>query len=149
MSGLLRTICVLAVAAIFSFSALAGSTQENRSAHMKQIWKNFKPFTLVAKGEAEPSMGLVGNAAALQQLSKGLLVLFPQGSGGGKSRAKPEIWSDWAGFQKAVANFQAAAPGLVPAAKSGDAGKIKAATGAVGKACGGCHKPYRAPKKKK
>ena len=112
-------------------------------------WANFKPFVAIAKGKAEPSMDLVGKAEALVQLSKGVLVNFPEGSGGGKSRAKAAIWDNWPQFEKKAAAFQAATPGLVAAAKSGDAAKIKGAVGAVGQVCGSCHKAFRAPKKKK
>jgi cytochrome c556 len=73
--------------------------------------------------------------------------LFPAGSGMDKnpnSKAKPEIWSDAAGFKtkldayaKATADFQAAAT-------KGDAEAVKVATDEVGKSCQGCHETYRA-----
>ena len=150
MSKLSRSLVLAAIAAAFVAGSVGAATvQENRSAAMKQLGKNLKPLGAIAKGEAEYTMSADSNAKAIEQISKGILVLFPEGSGGGKSRAKPEIWSDWAGFTKAAKNFQAAAPGLVAAAKTGDSAKIGAAVKAVGKTCGGCHKPFRAPKKKK
>ncbi|MDP6707428.1 MAG: cytochrome c [Alphaproteobacteria bacterium] len=143
----LLAVAVLAITT-FATGAMAESVQENRIKTMKLIVQNFKPLGAVAKGKAPYTMALVGNAEAMVQLSKGILTHFPEGSADSKSRAKPEIWSDWAGFQKAAAAFEAATPGLVVAAKSGDQAKIGAAVGAVGKTCGGCHKPYRKPKKK-
>ncbi len=47
----------------------------------------------------------------------------------------------------AAKQHQAATPILVAAAKTGDAGAILGALKIVGKNCGGCHKPYRVPKK--
>jgi cytochrome c556 len=65
-----------------------------------------------------------------------------------ETRAKPEIWSDAAGFAGKLETLAAATPALVAAAKTGNAGAIGAALGKVGKTCGGCHKPFRVPKKK-
>ncbi len=147
-----KCICSLGVvalvAAVFAGGASAETVQEHRTKTMEMIVENFKPMVAVAKGKAAYTPALVGNAEAIVRLSKGILSLFPEGSGGEKSRAKPEIWGDWANFEKAALAFQAAVPGLVPAAKSGDVVRIGAAVGAVGKTCGGCHKPYRKPKKK-
>lgn len=144
--GLLAT-AALAVALSIGFAASAADDmQEKRSAYMKQLGANMGALGKIAKGEAEYTPAAVGNAEAIVKLSKELLEYFPQGSGGGDSRAKPEIWEKWAEFEKAAMTFLAAAPGLVPAAQSGDAKQIGAALGAVGKTCGGCHEPFRAPK---
>jgi cytochrome c556 len=139
------SVATLAVGTI-AISASAATVLENRAATMKGLGGNLKAIGAVAKGKAEYSPALIGNAKALVQYSKNIEVLFPQGSTG--KRTKPEIWTDWAGFVKAAEALEAAAPGLLAAVESGDKGKIGAATGAVGKTCGGCHKPYRAPKKK-
>ena len=111
---------------------------------MKVIGGDIGAIAKVAKGEAEYSPALVERAKRMDLLSKTVLVLFPQGSEGRRSKA--EIWSDWAGFEKAANAFTAATPALVSAVESGDKGQIGAALGAVGKSCGGCHKPFRKPK---
>ena len=148
MSKLFRSLGAAALVSVVAGAVLSSTVQEDRSETMKQNWANFKPFVAVAKGEAEPLPALVGNANALEQISKRLMTLFPEGSTSDESRAKPEIWANWADFQQKVAAFQTAVPDLVAAAKSGDKAKIGAAVKAVGGTCGACHKSYRKPKKK-
>ena len=60
--------------------------------------------------------------------------------------AKAEIWEDWAKFEKAIADFEKAARDMAAAADGGDGAAIGAAVKALGKSCGGCHKPFRKPK---
>ncbi len=142
-----RGLVIAALAAgTFAVAASAGTVVENRVATMKAQAKNLGAIGAVAKGKAEYSMALVGNAEALVQLTKNIEILFPPGSKG--KRTKPEIWSDWAAFVKGADALEKATPGLVVAVKTGDIAKIGAAVKMVGKACGGCHKPFRAPKKK-
>ena len=117
---------------------------QHRVAVMEIIGGDIGAIGKVAKGEAEYSPALVERAKRMEALSKTVLVLFPQGSEG--RRSKDEIWSDWAGFEKAANAFSDATPALVSAVESGDKGQIGAALGAVGKSCGGCHKPFRKPK---
>ena len=117
---------------------------QHRVAVMKIIGGDIGAIAKVAKGEAEYSPALVERAKRMEALSKTVMVLFPEGSQG--RRAKAEIWSDWAGFEKASNAVSDAMPALVSAVESGDKGQIGAALGAVGKSCGGCHKPFRTPK---
>jgi len=64
----------------------------------------------------------------------------------GPTDAKPEIWQKPEEFRQATADFQAAADDLEDAADDGDPAQIQAAFKALGKACGGCHEPFRKPK---
>ena len=73
--------------------------------------------------------------------------LFPAGSGmdkNPKSKAKPEIWSDAAGFKTKLDAYAKATSDFQAASSKGDAGAVKTATEEVGKACQGCHETYRA-----
>ena len=60
--------------------------------------------------------------------------------------AKPGIWEDWAKFESAIADFREAAQKLATTAEGGDPAAVGAAVKALGKSCGGCHKPFRKPK---
>jgi cytochrome c556 len=60
-----------------------------------------------------------------------------------KTRAKPEVWSDKAGFEAAGMALGTAMTALQ--ATTDEAG-FKAAFGAVGAACQGCHEKFQAPK---
>jgi cytochrome c556 len=61
----------------------------------------------------------------------------------GKSAAKPEVWSDAAGFKAAQTKFEGAVVKLSAAADSGDLDKLRAAFGDVGASCKACHDAYR------
>ena len=59
-----------------------------------------------------------------------------------KTKAKPEIWSDKAGFEAAGnASYQA----ITALNAATDEASFKAALPAVGAACGGCHEKFRLP----
>jgi cytochrome c556 len=73
--------------------------------------------------------------------------MWPKGSDNiakkGKTRAMPSLWKDGSEFGGHWKSWQAAVDDLAAAAGGGlDALKPKVA--AMGKACGGCHKAYRA-----
>ncbi len=90
-----------------------------------------------------------GHAKALVHLAGLLEEVFPEGTGKGKTDALPEIWSDRDGFLKAARKLKSEASNLVKVAGSGDRSAIGAQVKKVGKSCGGCHKNYRQPKKKR
>lgn len=84
-------------------------------------------------------------AAAMAKWGKQYTNLYPDGTQTGlDTKAKPEIWSDRAGFEKADAAFVASAEKLEEAAKSGDKTTFAAAFKDVGGTCGGCHRNYKA-----
>jgi len=60
--------------------------------------------------------------------------------------AKPEIWQDWTKFEAAIGDFEEAARNLQGAAEGSDPAAVRPAMKALGKSCGGCHKPFRKPK---
>lgn len=120
---------------------------EKRTSVMKSSGGHMKALNATAKGEAPFSPDTVKAAEGVVANSKQTVTLFHGGAPGKGSAAKAEIWSDWAGFEKAAKAYQDAAPGLVPAAQSGEAPKLQAAIQAVGATCGGCHKPYKLDKK--
>jgi len=60
------------------------------------------------------------------------------------TKAKPEIWKEFAKFKEGGTKLQAETAKLVAAAKSGDKGQLQAAFGGVGGACKACHDTYRA-----
>jgi cytochrome c556 len=85
------------------------------------------------------------SAAALAEWAGIIPTLFPPGTDKGHdTKALPKIWTDMAGFTKAASNYEDAAKALQAAAKAGDAKAFAAAFKQTGKACGACHKAYRA-----
>jgi cytochrome c556 len=69
---------------------------------------------------------------------------FPEGSNVGDTRARPEVWTDRAGFETALRNLQPTLVALRNAAASGDVAATGAALQATGGACLNCHRGYRA-----
>jgi cytochrome c556 len=65
------------------------------------------------------------------------------GAGTESKNAKPEIWSDAAGFKASADKYVSAAAALDAAAKTGDAAQVKTAWAALGATCSACHKAYQ------
>ncbi len=97
----------------------------------------------VVKGQVPFKEHVAAHAAALNGTSRMILQLFPEGSGTGETRAKPEIWQQWNKFKQAAQKLQDETAKLVQVADIGDLDQITTQFVVVGKACGGCHKPFR------
>jgi cytochrome c556 len=98
-----------------------------------------------AVGSGADVKAFAEGAASMAKWGKQYTTLYPDGTQAGHdTKAKPEIWSDRAGFEKADAAFVAAAEKLEEAAKSGDKAAFAAAFKDVGGTCGGCHRNYKA-----
>jgi cytochrome c556 len=59
------------------------------------------------------------------------------------SAATPEIWMNFPDFTQKAADLQTAAQALADAADQNGFEASKGLVDAVGKTCGGCHRPYR------
>lgn len=76
-------------------------------------------------------------------LNKLQFVAFIDGADKGDTRAKPEVWSQKDKFKAAVTKSEEDIAKLVAAGKTGDFEQFKAAVGAVGQSCKGCHDEFR------
>jgi len=63
---------------------------------------------------------------------------------GAPTKAKKEIWTSQAEFQKLMKDMQDKTAALAVAAKSNDLEKIKPAFGAAGQSCKACHDKFKA-----
>jgi cytochrome c556 len=98
-----------------------------------------------AKGGKDPKTQ-VYYAAALAKWAGALPTLFPAGTGaeaGVPTRAKPEIWTDRAGFDQRAAEYRTAVERLRDLARAGDADGFKAQVQTVDMACDACHDTYK------
>lgn len=101
----------------------------------------------VIKGQAPyDAAAIKANVAVLSTLSTLPWAGFTADSKSVNSEAKPEIWSDAAGFKAAQDKFNQAMTKLTAAADSGDLDKVRAAYGDVGASCKACHDSYRVKK---
>jgi cytochrome c556 len=111
---------------------------------MEGIGKNAKTIGDALKsGKHDP---IATSAEAIQASAGKILGLFPAGSTDKKSRAKPEIWTDWAKFEKLSKELATTAGDLAVAAKSG--GDASTAANTMFGSCKSCHDAFRAPEKK-
>lgn len=85
-------------------------------------------------------------AKAIQADAGKALPLFPKGSTDPKSRAKDEIWTDWAKFEKLMKELEVKAGELATvAANKGD---VSGASKAMFGNCKSCHDDFRKPEEK-
>jgi cytochrome c556 len=86
-------------------------------------------------------------ASGLQRWAHALPLAFPAGSGegegGGYTQPRPAIWRDRAGFEKAAANYAAAADRLVTLARANDTPGFRAQLRTVSATCDACHAVYK------
>ncbi len=161
MLGVIRSatlamvIAAVAIAAVpnVADAQMAGKAIDARRGLMKNNGKNMK----VIVGFMKKGMGTAADAAKSARMIASNIAQFPnhypkgtaQGTGAGNTRAKAEIWTDWAGFAGASSKGAQLALELAMAADTGNKGAMGKALGALGKnGCGGCHKAFRGPKNK-
>ncbi len=118
-----------------------------RQAIMKAIGGHMGALGAVAKGEVSFSDEAVGHAHAINEMSKNMLRLFPQGSGyeaDNKTNALPAVWERWADFEAAVKAMQDESAKMITAAQSGDTAAFGQQVGALGRnGCTNCHDTFR------
>lgn len=127
----------------------AGSADDminNRQAEMKVNMKAMKALVSMLKGETAYDTAAVQDAAKAisdAQAESTKLDVWNASSQTGatvKTGAKPDIWTDPAGFAAAWKDLDTAVAAL---AASTDEASFKAAFPALGASCKGCHEKYR------
>jgi cytochrome c556 len=126
-------------------AVIASDAFHDRHMAMEAVGDAMKPLGAIAKKQAPFDAAVVkANATTIADNLKKAHALFPAGSGGGESLAKPEIWTDAAGFEKGMKDAHAAAVALQSVSEEAAYGP---ALGALGSNCKSCHDKYRIPKK--
>jgi cytochrome c556 len=153
MRRILTTVSTaLLIAAAAASLAHAETSPANaikyRKAVMSAIGGHVGAFFLINGGAVDQGKYLVPHAEALAALGEQIPVLFPAGSGTGKTDALPKIWEEPAKFSEAANAGKDATAKLLTAVKSGDKAAIAAAAKGLGEACKGCHDRYRKEEKK-
>ena len=141
------TLLLLAVTAVQAQTATpAEKAIEYRQAVFKVVAGNFGPLAQSAQGKVELQPAAARQyAERLSEISQFARDAFPDISREGKTRAKPEIWSERAEFDKLLKDLTDATKSLagVTANAAAKPEEFKAAVGAVGNACRGCHDRFR------
>ena len=84
------------------------------------------------------------NAEIVADMAKLPWAAFGEGTDGGDTKAKPEIWKQGAKFKEASDKLQAESVKLATAAKTGKEDAFKAAFAATAGTCKNCHDDFRA-----
>ena len=120
-----------------------------RQSYFQLVSFNAGPLFGMAKGkvgyDAKKAQSLADNLLALTSMTNG--AMWPKGSDNvakkGKTRSLPAIWESGSKIGDSSQAFKDAVKQLASVAGKG-ADAMKPAVGALGKSCGGCHKPFRA-----
>lgn len=104
-----------------------------------------RPMGAMVKGQMPyDQAAFARNAEIVAMMSTVAPHAFAAGSDKGETRAKPEIWSDAAGFKKAMDNFQSEASKLAQVAKTATSvDQVRGQFSAMSKSCGACHDNFR------
>jgi cytochrome c556 len=143
---MIRTVLAAAAVAVGVTAVMAQSDPiSQRKALMKENGQHAAAAGKMVKGE-EPFDVVKVDAAFAQwtATAQKLPSLFPEPPKAGEdTRALPKIWESKADFDAKIAAFAKAVAENKDKAKTLD--ELKVAMPNVGKACGGCHEPYRKP----
>ena len=113
-----------------------------RQARMARGGGNLASLKQVADANGDLTT-LTPRIERLIQWSVDLPTMFPEGSNTAASGAKPEVWSDHAGFQAAAERFQTAVRALAAPAAANDHAAFLTAWTAAHDACSACHDAYK------
>lgn len=124
----------------------AGKAVESRQAGFKQIGAAFKTVNDQLRGNNPDWSRLTPAAERLGAHAQQLPTWFPKGSGaeaGVKTAARPEIWTDAAGFADAASRLGRETEALKVAVAAKDVEAARRGARATGQACAACHDQYR------
>ena len=144
-----KFLVVFVVLMIPLASALAQSDEamiEYRQKVMQAIGANMGSTGAILKEKLPYQGHIAHHAYQIQSASQLITSAFKKQLAEGKTDAKADIWKDWDKFAAAAKELEQESGKLAMVAQSGDMAAIAEQVKAVGKACGGCHKPFRKPK---
>jgi cytochrome c556 len=135
---------LLMLGSVPGFAATPDEIIATRQANQKRVGDITTAMKKAIEAGA-PASSQVDAATELSDRTHRLRGYFPAGTEtGGNTKARPEIWTDRAGFEKAATNYEEAFDKLLVIAKSGDTAAFNAQFAAAGGTCGACHRNYRA-----
>ena len=146
-SGVYRSVVTLGVITITIVGLAAAQTQIGSGdvvADRQRLMKlnGASVGDINAKLKAGQIEAIAVNAETIALNARHISSLFPPGSITDKSKAKPEIWENWALFQENAKNLEMQAEKLRDTARSKDAAATEAiATNFAKQTCGKCHTP--------
>jgi cytochrome c556 len=147
-----KVILGMAVAAMACGSvtlAQTGSSAQlikERQQGLKALGAAFKVIRDELRGESPDPTKIRTASTDITKAAGAIGSWFPAGTGpesGAKTDAKPEIWTDAAGFAAARDAFIREADKWSQLGANSDTAAWKEAAGSLGQSCKGCHEKYR------
>ena len=112
---------------------------------MKRQQKDMKLIGDMAKSKTTFDAGKAAEAARdISVTAKQIHELFPEGSGGHPSDAKPTVWTDWDAFTEKAKALDLSADALAAALDDPAGADWKGAFQKLTDACKACHQTFRA-----
>jgi cytochrome c556 len=130
-------------------AASAAEVVKARQKGLKALGAAFKTIRDELKGESPDAAKIREASADITQAAGVIDKWFPAGTGpdsGVKTDAKPEVWTDSAGFATAREAFVREANKWAQLGNSIDASAWKEGAASLGQSCKGCHDKYRVKK---
>jgi len=129
--------------------ASAAEVVKARQKGLKALGAAFKTIRDELKGDSPDAAKIREASADITQAAGAIDKWFPAGTGpdsGIKTDAKPEVWTDPAGFATAREAFVREANEWARLGNSTDASAWKEGAASLGQSCKGCHEKYRVKK---
>lgn len=115
-----------------------------RQAVMTLVKRHYDQVSGMAKGKLPFNREEVNrHAAYLDMLSRISLDGFVAGSHEGNTRARPEIWKEWARYRGLTEKFQAETARLKEVARAGSPDAVKGVVADLTKVCKSCHDDFK------
>ena len=130
-------------------AASAVEAVKARQKGLKALGAAFKTIRDELKGDSPDAAKIREASAQITQAGSAIDKWFPAGTGpdsGVKTDAKPEVWTDPAGFATARDAFVREANKWAQLGNSTDASAWKEGAASLGQSCKGCHDKYRVKK---
>jgi cytochrome c556 len=127
----------------------AAETVKSRQQGLKSLGAAFKLIRDELRSESPDAAKIRAAAADITHAAGAIGIWFPAGTGpesGVKTDAKPEVWTDAAGFAAARTAFVREADKWAQLSNSADRSAWKDAAASLGQSCKGCHDKYRVKK---
>ena len=144
----MRRLCALGfVLVLLAPLALKAAEPEDiikyRQNMMKAIGGHTAAAGSIVQGKVNYKHQLADHARALQALISDIPGLFPKDSDFGDTKAKDEVWSKRAEFEKRAQDTKTKIDSFAKALPGGNQQTIDASFKEVGESCKACHKDFR------
>jgi cytochrome c556 len=120
-----------------------------RQASMKELGQHMRLIAAYLEGATSDASAIQPDAEKIKAIADQIPTLFPAGTGmndgvAAPTGAKPDIWSDWSGFEGRSRDLSSAAAKLVELVAAGDKAATETQFQQIGRNdCGGCHQTFR------